>query len=48
MNMKLPTALAKILGFYRIGFKNPVTNKTFKLDVLVMENLFFERKISRV
>ncbi|KAI9362452.1 hypothetical protein DFJ73DRAFT_620771 [Zopfochytrium polystomum] len=44
----LPTVLAKIFGFYRIGFKNPVTNRTFKIDVLVMENLFYDRSISRI
>ncbi|KAI9327288.1 hypothetical protein BDR26DRAFT_97310 [Obelidium mucronatum] len=45
---KLPTVLAKLFGFYRIAFKNPTTNKSLKMDVLVMENLFFERKVSRI
>ncbi|KAJ1549204.1 1-phosphatidylinositol-3-phosphate 5-kinase [Cladochytrium tenue] len=45
---KLPTVLAKIFGVYRIGFKNPVTNRSLKIDVLVMENLFYERTISRI
>ncbi|KAJ3413991.1 1-phosphatidylinositol-3-phosphate 5-kinase [Chytridiales sp. JEL 0842] len=44
---KLPTVLAKILGFYRIAFKNPVTGKSMRMDLLVMENLFYDRKISR-
>lgn len=45
---ELPTVLAKILGFYQIGSKNPVTGKTMKMDVLVMENLFYERKTTRI
>jgi len=45
---ELPTVLAKILGFYQIGSKNPMTGKTMKMDVLVMENLFYERKTSRI
>ncbi|KAJ3248413.1 1-phosphatidylinositol-3-phosphate 5-kinase [Chytriomyces hyalinus] len=45
---QLPTVLAKIFGFYRIGYKNPTTNKYLKMDVLVMENLFYERTISRI
>lgn len=45
---ELPTVLAKILGVYRIGFKNSQTNRTLKIDVLVMENLFYDRKISRI
>ncbi|OAJ42226.1 hypothetical protein BDEG_25711 [Batrachochytrium dendrobatidis JEL423] len=45
---ELPTVLAKIFGFYRIGFKNPVTGKTIKMDLLVMENLFYDRSISRI
>jgi 1-phosphatidylinositol-3-phosphate 5-kinase len=45
---ELPTVLAKILGFYQIGSKNPVTGKTMKMDVLVMENLFYNRKTSRI
>ncbi len=45
---ELPTILAKIFGFYRISVKNLVTGKSLKLEVAVMENLFYERKISRV
>ncbi|KAJ3356052.1 1-phosphatidylinositol-3-phosphate 5-kinase [Entophlyctis luteolus] len=43
---KLHTVLAKTFGFYRIGFKSP--NKSFKMDVLVMENLFWDRKITQI
>ncbi|KAJ3297269.1 1-phosphatidylinositol-3-phosphate 5-kinase [Rhizoclosmatium sp. JEL0117] len=45
---KLPTVLAKLFGFYRIGYKNPTTNKSLKMDVLVMENLFWGRSISKI
>ena len=40
---ELPTVLAKIFGFYHIGYKNPVTRKTVKMDILIMENLFYDR-----
>ncbi|KAM7438945.1 hypothetical protein ABFA07_011646 [Porites harrisoni] len=40
-----PTLLAKILGIYRIGFKNP--QSSLRQDVLVMENLFYDRKIDK-
>lgn len=42
-----PTALAKIVGVYRIGFRNTQTNRALKQDVLIMENLFYNRKISQ-
>lgn len=44
----MPTTLAKIFGFYRIGYKNPATGKSMRLDIIVMENLFYERKCSRI
>ncbi|KAK4057967.1 Mitochondrial distribution and morphology protein 12 [Microbotryomycetes sp. JL221] len=44
----LPTILAKIFGFYRLGLRNPTTGKVMRLDVLVMENLFYERHLSQV
>ncbi|XP_064832829.1 1-phosphatidylinositol 3-phosphate 5-kinase-like isoform X2 [Oncorhynchus masou masou] len=45
---KRPTALAKILGVYRIGYKNSQNNSEKKLDLLVMENLFYGRKMAQV
>ncbi|NXP57618.1 FYV1 kinase, partial [Chloropsis cyanopogon] len=45
---KKPTALAKILGVYRIGYKNSQNNTEKKLDLLVMENLFYGRKMAQV
>ncbi|XP_050725052.1 1-phosphatidylinositol 3-phosphate 5-kinase-like isoform X2 [Eriocheir sinensis] len=43
---KRPTVLTKILGVYRIGYKNTTTNKAQKMDLLVMENLFYQRNIT--
>ncbi|KAL4218119.1 hypothetical protein ACF0H5_022855 [Mactra antiquata] len=42
-----PTALTKIVGVYRIGFRNQFTNNAMKQDLLVMENLFYNRCISQ-
>lgn len=44
----LPTALAKIFGFYQIQVKNPNSSKSYKLDVIIMENLFYDNKPSRI
>jgi len=44
----LPTVIAKMLGFYQIIIKNPVTGTEIKWDVLVMENLFYDRSPSRI
>ncbi|KXX80174.1 hypothetical protein MMYC01_204123 [Madurella mycetomatis] len=43
----LPSVIAKMLGFFRIIIKNPLTNTEIKLDLLVMENLFYDRSPSR-
>uniref|UniRef100_A0A8C8K4M6 1-phosphatidylinositol 3-phosphate 5-kinase n=1 Tax=Oncorhynchus tshawytscha TaxID=74940 RepID=A0A8C8K4M6_ONCTS len=48
VQQKRPTALAKILGVYRIGYKNSQNNSEKKLDLLVMENLFYGRKMAQV
>jgi 1-phosphatidylinositol-3-phosphate 5-kinase len=45
---ELPTVLAKIFGFYSIGYKNPATGKSMRMDVLVMENLFYQRNVKKV
>ncbi|CAG0920643.1 unnamed protein product [Notodromas monacha] len=42
-----PTALAKILGVFRLGYKNTQNNSGSKMDVLVMENLFYGRRINQ-
>ncbi|CAG8949455.1 hypothetical protein HYFRA_00014228 [Hymenoscyphus fraxineus] len=44
----LPTVIAKMLGFYTIIIKNPVTGTEIKWDVLVMENLFYDRSLTRI
>uniref|UniRef100_A0A0D9WP16 1-phosphatidylinositol-3-phosphate 5-kinase n=1 Tax=Leersia perrieri TaxID=77586 RepID=A0A0D9WP16_9ORYZ len=43
-----PTCLAKILGLYQIVARNLRDGKELKLDVMVMENLFYKKKISRI
>ncbi|CDS08877.1 hypothetical protein LRAMOSA10238 [Lichtheimia ramosa] len=45
---ELPTVLAKIFGFYSISYKNTATGKSMRMDVLVMENLFYQRKIKQI
>jgi 1-phosphatidylinositol-3-phosphate 5-kinase len=44
----VPSLLAKIYGVYEIAIRNAATGKMFRQDVLVMENLFYNRKISKV
>jgi 1-phosphatidylinositol-3-phosphate 5-kinase len=44
----LPSVIAKMLGFYQIVIKNPVTGTEIKWDVLVMENLFYDRSPTRI
>ena len=43
-----PTALAKIVGVYKIGYQNSKTGAAMKQDLLVMENLFYNRKVTRI
>lgn len=43
-----PTALAKIYGFFKIGYRNATTGRAMRMNVLVMENLFYERRFSKV
>lgn len=42
---KQPTLLGKIIGVYRVSFKNNTTNSALRTSVLVMENLFYGRII---
>lgn len=44
----LPTALAKVFGFYQIQVKNPNLSKNYKMDIIIMENLFYDNKPSRI
>ncbi|KAF7808767.1 putative 1-phosphatidylinositol-3-phosphate 5-kinase FAB1C [Senna tora] len=48
INSGSPTCLAKILGIYQVTVKYPKGGKETKIDVIVMENLFYKRKIARV
>ncbi|KAF9093343.1 1-phosphatidylinositol-3-phosphate 5-kinase [Mortierella sp. AD031] len=41
---KQPTVLAKIFGFYRVGYKYGALGRSMNMDVLIMENLFYDRK----
>nr|XP_009410073.2 PREDICTED: putative 1-phosphatidylinositol-3-phosphate 5-kinase FAB1C [Musa acuminata subsp. malaccensis] len=43
-----PTCLAKVLGIYQVTVKHTKGGREMKMDVMVMENLFFKRNISRV
>jgi 1-phosphatidylinositol-3-phosphate 5-kinase len=44
----LTTAIAKIFGFYQVQTKNQLTGKTYKMDFLIMENLFYNHKTTRI
>ena len=44
----LPTVLCKIVGVYQIGVHNRITGKRTMEQVAVMQNIFYNRKISRV
>jgi hypothetical protein len=43
----IETLLGKIVGVYKIGFKNAATGAGLKMDVLIIENLFYEKKVDR-
>ncbi|KAF5187379.1 1-phosphatidylinositol-3-phosphate 5-kinase FAB1A [Thalictrum thalictroides] len=45
---KSPTCLAKILGIYQVTSKHLKGGKESRMDVLVMENLLFGRKLARL
>ncbi|ORX40062.1 hypothetical protein BD324DRAFT_254115 [Kockovaella imperatae] len=48
INGQRPSALAKIYGFFKIGYRNGVTGRSMRMNVLVMENLFYERRFSKI
>ncbi|KAJ0987212.1 hypothetical protein J5N97_005568 [Dioscorea zingiberensis] len=48
INSRSPTCLAKVLGVYQVTAKNLKGGREMKMDLMVMENLFFRRNISRV
>lgn len=43
----LPSVIAKMLGFFQITIKNPVTGVDFNWSLLIMENLFYDRSPTR-
>ncbi|SGZ38905.1 uncharacterized protein HGUI_01105 [Hanseniaspora guilliermondii] len=45
---KLPTAIAKIVGFFQIQLKNVDTGKTVKFDCIITENLFYGKSNVRI
>lgn len=42
-----PTLLVKIVGVYRVKYRNNLSNQTFQSNLLVMENLFYMRDVIR-
>ncbi|KAJ0679541.1 putative 1-phosphatidylinositol-3-phosphate 5-kinase chromatin regulator PHD family [Helianthus annuus] len=48
LNTGSPTCLAKIVGIYQVNVKHLRGGKESKTIVMVMENLFFKKNISRV
>ncbi|KAJ5888304.1 hypothetical protein N7495_008345 [Penicillium taxi] len=45
---ELPSAIAKMFGFYQVIIKNPVTGTEFNWYLLLMENLFYDRVPERI
>uniref|UniRef100_A0A2P2M4X8 1-phosphatidylinositol-3-phosphate 5-kinase n=1 Tax=Rhizophora mucronata TaxID=61149 RepID=A0A2P2M4X8_RHIMU len=48
ISTRSPTCLAKILGIYQVSTKHLKGGKESKMDILVMENLLFRRKVTRL
>lgn len=46
ISSKLPTLLGKIVGVYQIMFRNVTTNTNLRMNLLVMENLFYNRTVT--
>lgn len=44
----LPSVIAKMVGFFQIFIKNPVSNTDVRLDLLMMENLFYDRSPGKI
>jgi len=43
-----PFCLAKVLGLYQVHGKHMKDGKELKIELMVMENIFFKRKVSRI
>lgn len=44
----LPSVIAKMLGFFQVFIKNPLTATDIKFDLLITENLFYDRSPDRI
>ncbi|KAL2216676.1 phosphatidylinositol-4-phosphate 5-kinase [Thermoascus aurantiacus ATCC 26904] len=45
---ELPSAIAKMFGFYQVIIKNPASGVEFNWFLLLMENLFYDRVPTRI
>ncbi|KAI5304702.1 1-phosphatidylinositol-3-phosphate 5-kinase [Ascosphaera pollenicola] len=45
---ELPSAIAKMFGFYQVIIRNPATDVDFDCYLLLMENLFYDRTPTRI
>ncbi|WFD29956.1 1-phosphatidylinositol-3-phosphate 5-kinase [Malassezia sp. CBS 17886] len=43
-----PTALCRIFGYFRVGFRNAHTGRALKMDIVVMENLVYGHAVVRL
>ncbi|OEL14943.1 putative 1-phosphatidylinositol-3-phosphate 5-kinase FAB1C [Dichanthelium oligosanthes] len=48
LSSRSPTCLAKIMGLYQVGIKSLKGGREVKMDLMVMENIFFQKTVSRV
>lgn len=48
LHQRKPSVMTRIVGVFRIGFRNSLTGRAWKQDVLVMENLFHTHNIIRI
>ncbi|XP_073135211.1 putative 1-phosphatidylinositol-3-phosphate 5-kinase FAB1C [Henckelia pumila] len=48
LNSGSPTCLAKVLGIYQVSVKHLKGGRETKMDLMVMENLFFRRNVSKI
>lgn len=47
-NNRRPTLLCKIVGVYKVRYRNTVKGSSFNSNLLVMENLFYNKNISHI
>lgn len=43
-----PTLVCKIVGVYKVKYRNTVKGSSFNSNLLVMENLFYNKNISHI